>query len=336
MFPMSAHVFRLPPNDFNPTVAVASCYIRVQEKYLFLQRPPHKFQSERWGIPAGKIEHGETAAQTMVRETYEEVGLYVDNKEFIDVGVLFVRYPEMDFTYHMFACEYTERPEIRISQEHQSYEWLTFDEALCRPLIDGEKEAIMHYRALSSLTTLPRKEFYFLRHGQTDVNKTPLSKRVDYDLPLNALGRQQAVDIRPLIDSLSVQTIYSSPLQRALETKEIIAPHRDYIKNDDLSECKAKTWMNMVQLEKSHGFELDISTEKFLSQVSKGMNAALKSEGPVLIVAHGGIHWALCYAMQLEDHPWKIGNCELVHFYPGLQSGWKASIKSAPRLYGAT
>ena len=84
----------------------------------------------------------------------------------------------------------------------------------------------------------------------------------------------------------------------------------------------------MVQLEDGRGYEVCHDIENFLARAARGANTALGKDSPPLIVAHGGIHWALCYHMVIENHPWKIGNCELVYFQPIGTEKWEASIIS--------
>lgn len=88
-----------------------------------------------WDLPKGKLEAGETVEQAAVREVREETGLTVNpipnfsetlsyyfrdqGREMIDKKVTF------------FVGE-VENPEIKISHEHQGYEWLEVAPALKR------------------------------------------------------------------------------------------------------------------------------------------------------------------------------------------------------------
>ena len=56
---------------------------------------------------------------------------------------------------------------------------------------------------------IPKREFYFVRHGQTDYNASPLNLVIDHpsDLPINATGRLQAQNIEPIVAELPVKTI---------------------------------------------------------------------------------------------------------------------------------
>jgi uncharacterized phosphatase len=179
-----------------------------------------------------------------------------------------------------------------------------------------------------SQTKLPRKDFYFIRHGETDVNADPHHKRVDYDLPLNERGRAQAFSLREAIASLCFKSVCFSPIQRAKETKEILVERLliNHIEIQELSECKADTWTKMVKLEVEERSPFYEDVDHYLSRTLQGLCTALTHDAPTLIVAHGGTHWAICYSLMIEQHPWRIGNCSLVHFQPVGEAEWKAEI----------
>lgn len=161
-----------------------------------------------------------------------------------------------------------------------------------------------------------KKEFYFIRHGQTDGNLNYLSKTSHGDIPLNKTGIAQAKEIEPLIARLPIQNVCCSPLKRAKQTKEICCTNLGSINHHELpnlTECNPEIWQRMTTL----GAEARNCPKEpvfsFMQRVLVGINEALSMEGPVLIVAHGGIHWAICCFMQIE-HDWIIDNCVPVHF----------------------
>ncbi|MFS8562885.1 MAG: hypothetical protein LVR00_00520 [Rhabdochlamydiaceae bacterium] len=63
----------------------------------------------------------------------------------------------------------------------------------------------------------------------------------------------------------------------------------------------------------------------FIERVKNGINQALSLPGPSLILAHGGVHWALCCLMKIDQHEWMINNGALVHFSIGANGSWTAS-----------
>ncbi len=148
---------------------------------------------------------------------------------------------------------------------------------------------------------LTRTPFYFLRHGQTDWN---LENRAQgqTDVPLNDVGLLQARSACAIVEPLQIQTICSSPLSRALATAQIIG---DSIAKpvqilDDLAECSwgiqegqtKSTWYSDWKNERKTPTGAEVYSE-FLIRALAGINKALENTGPVLIVAHGGVYWAI-------------------------------------------
>ena len=309
---------------------VASCYIHFNHHYLFLLKAKGGSQELTWGLPAGKLEKGEKPRQAVIREIKEETGITLTDSHLTKVTTLYIRYPHIDFIYHMFTQQFTQQPPVHLSSEHQDYCWKTIPEALNLPLISAGKESLQQLLALNQYPPLPKKGFYFIRHGETNVNADPNIKRVDYDLPLNIRGKQQAAIARDITSKLPIKNIRFSPIQRAKETKDILAStvKANYIEDSRLGECKANTWTEMVKLEDNNDHTVCSSVQEFLLRVLQGVHAAFKEDGPTLIVAHGSIHWAICYHMMVENHPWKIGNCKIVHFEPTEENQWKATIIS--------
>ena len=167
------------------------------------------------------------------------------------------------------------------------------------------------------------KEFYFIRHGQTDYNIRADHDKIEHPphIPLNATGRAQALAIAPVISTLPIKTICCSPYLRAQETKKLIAEKLavDAIDMEDLGECNAQIWIEMFTNQKS---DLSLSFEQ---RVKKGLDAALEKEGPVLIVAHGGVHWAICSLLNIANHHYAVDNCIPIHFSQ-VEGEWKARV----------
>ena len=78
------------------------------------------------------------------------------------------------------------------------------------------------------------KTIYFIRHGQTQYNQE--GKFIGFtDLPLSLKGREKIKTLweanKPKVDM-----IFSSPLKRCVETKEIIFPEEKYIVIENMKE----------------------------------------------------------------------------------------------------
>lgn len=170
------------------------------------------------------------------------------------------------------------------------------------------------------------KEFYFVRHGQTDHNLLEGKHKGDHrgDISLNETGRNQAKLIQSTISALPIKTVCSSPLKRALETKEIIASTLQVNHHviNDLGECSAQIWKEMTQYGMYSPLPNGGLVRQFMDQVRNGINQALSLPSPSLIVAHGGIHWAICCLIGIDEHEWAINNCIPVHFSIGDNGKW--------------
>jgi 8-oxo-dGTP pyrophosphatase MutT (NUDIX family) len=133
-----------PPTDFNPRFEIVSSYVTAQGKMLLLHRHNNKSQGGKWGEPAGKIDAGEKPLEAMVRELNEETGLVINPEQLTFFKTIYVRFlNEYDFTYHMFGLSFEAEPAININDyEHQSFTWVTPEEALKMNLVHDNELTI--------------------------------------------------------------------------------------------------------------------------------------------------------------------------------------------------
>jgi len=129
------------PENFNPKWEVVSCFVEYKNEILLLLRQDHKLQPNTWGVPAGKVDIGETIRKAMKREWDEETQINLRGAKYFDK--LYVRYPEYDFTYHMFHKQFNAQPEVIINtNEHKIYTRKTPIEALKMNLIKDLDQCI--------------------------------------------------------------------------------------------------------------------------------------------------------------------------------------------------
>ncbi|MCH5194804.1 MAG: histidine phosphatase family protein [Oscillospiraceae bacterium] len=74
-----------------------------------------------------------------------------------------------------------------------------------------------------------------LRHGITEANENGIYIGKT-DLPLSEAGREALRDKYDIFDYPKVQRVYSSPLERAVQSAEILFPDREIVIVDDLRE----------------------------------------------------------------------------------------------------
>lgn len=128
----------------NPIIRTVGCFLEYEGRFLILQRQPHKNEGGMWGLPAGKVNPGESDRETVLREVFEETGFQAEDKdlEFI-----------LDKTWH-FENKSIEFPVFRIKlnnpvtiaiapAEHQAFKWVTPAECLAMPdLIHGLRDLL--------------------------------------------------------------------------------------------------------------------------------------------------------------------------------------------------
>lgn len=81
-------------------------------------------------LPGGHIDVGETDLQGLDRELAEETGLVLNTEDAIHIGFDAEYEPGEGMCtriLYMLKIE-TERPMIRLSEEHEGFEWVTQDE----------------------------------------------------------------------------------------------------------------------------------------------------------------------------------------------------------------
>lgn len=117
-------------------------------EFLLLQRrPSRKWGDNRiWQVVCGKVDEGETHWQAALRELFEEAGLRP--LRVFETGVeSYYSYQREAICMHpSFAVEVAQDSEVRLSDEHERFEWLPFDEALIRLPFPNQREMITRVR----------------------------------------------------------------------------------------------------------------------------------------------------------------------------------------------
>lgn len=115
--------------------------------FLLLQYPSssHRTEKDYWDFPKGHIEPGETEGQTVRREVQEETGL--TDVKFISGFREAIRYffkweGKVIFKTVAFYLLETKIKEIKISKEHTSFDWLSYEEAMKRLSFDNARNIL--------------------------------------------------------------------------------------------------------------------------------------------------------------------------------------------------
>ena len=92
----------------------------------------HKW-SNKWGIPGGKIEYGESSEAALEREIKEETNLKVDSIEFVMVQDAICPeefYREEHFLLLNYTCQALPPLDTALNHEAHSFRWVSVAEAL--------------------------------------------------------------------------------------------------------------------------------------------------------------------------------------------------------------
>jgi len=103
------------------------------------------YPSGHWDFVKGKMEEGETAHQTAIRETQEETGI-------TDIVFLedFEEWIEYNFQFHgepvhkkvVFFLAETKTKEVSISHEHLNYTWMDYQTAMEKTTFDNARSIL--------------------------------------------------------------------------------------------------------------------------------------------------------------------------------------------------
>lgn len=129
------------PKPITPLVACETFVVNEKHEVLLIQRS----DSNRWALPGGFTDLGETPSQCAVREYYEETGYDIEITRFLGVfSSLNYKYVFYTFTnneiVHLLFAGTIIGGEPKISNETTASGW--FAEGHLPPLFDGHSDRI--------------------------------------------------------------------------------------------------------------------------------------------------------------------------------------------------
>ena len=191
------------------------------------------------------------------------------------------------------------------------------------------------------------EKVYLLRHGHIDngSEKRYLGRT---DIPLDALGLEQAQGLCEYFKAIHLDAIFTSPLKRCVQTTEIISNKYQVV--EAFSEIDMGDWENMPMSHiKSHfpklyaqrGEDLEYFTpphgENFHNVAQRVMKAfneiVLNYSGTIIIVAHAGVNRVLLaqllgqsiHEMFSIPYPYACIN-ELIHEHKNAQWHYRSTL----------
>jgi ADP-ribose pyrophosphatase YjhB (NUDIX family) len=134
------------PGRGYPLVTVGALVVGPSGRLLLIRT--HKWR-DRWGVPGGKVERGETLLAAVHREVREETGLALDEVVWAPVSEA-VDHPEFHRSAHFVLLNFVARTReeaVTLNDEAQAHAWLTVAEALALDLNHPTRVLVEHYAA---------------------------------------------------------------------------------------------------------------------------------------------------------------------------------------------
>lgn len=142
------------------TSAAHAIVINQHHQMLVLHIGEHTAQPERShtpDIPGGFIETGESERRGLIRELQEETGISVAENQLRLVYVETTPQPERDLIInkliYLIVLDHT--PEVHISWEHKSYEWVSVTEVDHLFGLESRHKKVIDYIVQQKLYEIP-------------------------------------------------------------------------------------------------------------------------------------------------------------------------------------
>lgn len=113
-----------------------------EREYLLLHYP-----AGHWDYPKGHVEEGESEQETALRELREETGVDKDSLELVEgfrksIDYIYRKGRELSHKEVIYLLGKTEKRRIKLSREHQDFDWLTYQDAMERLTFRNAKEVL--------------------------------------------------------------------------------------------------------------------------------------------------------------------------------------------------
>jgi len=132
------------PGDLRALCTVGALAVAPSGRALFVRTAKWR---DRWGVPGGKVEGGETLWAALQREFDEETGLTLHDVRWAPTQEA-VRSPEFAREAHFVLLNFVARAdteEVALNDEAQAHAWMLPREALAKLDLNGPTRRLVHH-----------------------------------------------------------------------------------------------------------------------------------------------------------------------------------------------
>lgn len=119
---------------------------------MILRRAADESQAGKWGIPAGKVEPGETEKEAVIREVREEIGFLIPPEKLEFIRKIPFAFSGKMLDFFAFRVHLASKIEVALNQEHQAYLWTTGKECYARNDLIGGVHRVLEEAGYASTT----------------------------------------------------------------------------------------------------------------------------------------------------------------------------------------
>ena len=126
------------------TISVVAAVIRNSQGRIFATQRGYGEYKDRWEVPGGKVEPGETMEDALKREIREELETEISVDSFITT--IDYDYPDFHLTMHCYWCSVVNgHLELK---EHEAAKWLSHDELGSVDWLPADMELLPYLEAV--------------------------------------------------------------------------------------------------------------------------------------------------------------------------------------------
>lgn len=113
---------------------IVGCFLEYDGKFLMLLRHSHKPNGSTWGLPAGKVDPGETDRTAILRELKEETGYEASDNELEHLNDFEFGQGDSAYSFGAYRVKLSKPYDMKLEEAaHRESRWVTAQECYNLP-----------------------------------------------------------------------------------------------------------------------------------------------------------------------------------------------------------